>query len=95
MPNQKTTYNITPANRVNQISEYYFSKKLKEVADMNARGLNVISLGIGSPDRPPHPETIETLCRESRKDNTHATNRMWVFPNYGRHLPSGIKNGTE
>ena len=71
MPNQKTTYNITPANRVNQISEYYFSKKLKEVADMNARGLNVISLGIGSPDRPPHPETIETLCRESRKDNTH------------------------
>lgn len=71
MPNQKTTYNITPANRVNQISEYYFSKKLKEVADMNARGLNVISLGIGSPDRPPHPETIETLCRESRKGNTH------------------------
>lgn len=71
MPNLKTTCNITPANRVNQISEYYFSKKLKEVADMNARGLNVISLGIGSPDRPPHRETIETLCRESRKDNTH------------------------
>ena len=71
MPNQKTTCNITPANRVNQVSEYYFSKKLKEVAEMNARGLNVISLGIGSPDRPPHPETIETLCRESRKDNTH------------------------
>lgn len=71
MPNQNVTCNIVPANRVNQISEYYFSKKLKEVAEMNARGLNVISLGIGSPDRPPHAETIETLCRESRKDNTH------------------------
>lgn len=71
MPNQKTTYNIVPANRVNTVSEYYFSKKLKEVAEMNARGLNVISLGIGSPDKPPHAETIETLCRESRKDNTH------------------------
>ncbi len=60
-----------PANRVNTISEYYFSKKLKEVAEMNARGLNVISLGIGSPDKPPHSETIETLCRISRMDNTH------------------------
>lgn len=72
MPNQKTTCNpVAPANRVNTISEYYFSKKLKEVAEMNARGLNVISLGIGSPDKPPHRDAIETLCRESRKDNTH------------------------
>ena len=72
MPNQKTTCNpVAPANRVNTISEYYFSKKLKEVAEMNARGLNVISLGIGSPDKPPHHDAIETLCRESRKDNTH------------------------
>lgn len=91
----KTTYNITPANRVNQISEYYFSKKLKEVADMNARGLNVISLGIGSPDRPPHPETIETLCRESRKDNTHGYQPYVGIPELRQAFAEWYKNGTE
>lgn len=68
---QKNSNNINPANRVGQIKEYYFSKKLKEVAEMNARGLDVISLGIGSPDRPPHIRTIEALCEDSRKDDAH------------------------
>lgn len=38
---------------------------------MNARGMDVISLGIGSPDRPPHPEVIATLSREAEKENAH------------------------
>ena len=57
MQNSINPFNIRPANRVNNISEYYFSKKLKEIAELNARGLDIISLGIGGPDRPPHPET--------------------------------------
>jgi len=52
---------IIPAERLNSVSEYYFSTKLKEVAEMNARGLNVISLGVGSPDLPPSAATIEAL----------------------------------
>lgn len=44
---------IVPAERVNSVQEYYFSKKLKEVAEMNAAGKKVINLGIGSPDLPP------------------------------------------
>ena len=44
---------IQPAKRLDNVSEYYFSKKLKEVADLNAAGKNIISLGIGSPDLPP------------------------------------------
>ena len=40
-----------PADRLAGVSEYYFSRKLKEVAQMNAEGKDVISLGIGSPDR--------------------------------------------
>lgn len=44
---------IKPADRLASVSEYYFSKKLKEVAQMNAEGKDVISLGIGSPDMPP------------------------------------------
>ena len=62
---------IQPAERLNSISEYYFSTKLKEVAEMNAKGLNVISLGIGSPDLPPSKETIEALCASAAESNTH------------------------
>lgn len=64
-------FNILPAERLSTVSEYYFSRKLKEVAQMNAQGMNVISLAIGSPDMPPSPATIETLCREAVKDNAH------------------------
>ena len=64
-------YNITPANRVGSVQEYYFSRKLKEVAEMNAAGKNVINLGIGSPDLPPSEQTIETLCEHARKPNEH------------------------
>ena len=63
--------NIQPANRVSTIQEYYFSKKLKEVAEMNAAGKNVINLGIGSPDLPPSDETINTLCEHARQANEH------------------------
>ena len=62
---------IIPAKRLESISEYYFSKKLKEVAEMNAAGKNVISLGIGSPDLPPSNETIEALVESARRSDTH------------------------
>ena len=62
---------IKPADRLNSVSEYYFSKKLKEVAEMNAKGLNVISLGIGSPDLPPSKETVEALSKSAAEDNAH------------------------
>lgn len=62
---------IIPAERLNSVSEYYFSTKLKEVAEMNARGLDVISLGVGSPDLPPSPETIEALAKSAAEATTH------------------------
>jgi len=63
--------NIKPAERLNSISEYYFSTKLKEVAEMNAKGLNVISLGIGSPDLPPSKETVDALSKSALEPNAH------------------------
>ena len=63
--------NIGPADRLAEVSEYYFSRKLKEVAAMNAEGKDIISLAIGSPDMPPSPETIETLCREAQNPAAH------------------------
>ncbi len=62
---------IQPANRLNTVSEYYFSRKLKEVATLNSHGADIISLAIGSPDMPPSPETLDTLCREARKTDAH------------------------
>ena len=62
---------IKPADRLGSISEYYFSKKLKEVAEMNSRGLDVISLGVGSPDMPPSDEAIEALCQAAHNPDGH------------------------
>ena len=62
---------ILPANRLNTVSEYYFSAKLREVAQMNAEGKHVINLGIGNPDLPPSEATIEALCADARRPDAH------------------------
>ena len=71
MQKENQPYKIEPASRLSLVSEYYFSRKLKEVARMNAEGKNVISLGIGSPDMPPSEETINVLCENARKPDAH------------------------
>lgn len=62
---------IQPADRLKNVSEYYFSTKLKEIAALNAAGKNIISLGIGSPDLPPSEETIAELCAQAKLTDTH------------------------
>lgn len=62
---------IQPAERLSLVQEYYFSRKLKEVARLNAEGKDIISLAIGSPDMPPSPETVEVLCENARKADAH------------------------
>ena len=62
---------IQPANRLATVQEYYFSRKLKEVAQLNAEGKDIISLAIGSPDMPPSKATIDKLCEVARQDNAH------------------------
>ena len=64
--------NIEPAEHIKTISEYYFSVKLAEVAQMNAEGKDVISLAVGAPDRMPSDETIEMLCETAKHPNVHA-----------------------
>ena len=53
MQKENKVCNICPADRTGSVEEYYFSRKLKEVAEMNAAGKDVINRGIGSPDKPP------------------------------------------
>ncbi|HEV8271048.1 MAG TPA: aminotransferase class I/II-fold pyridoxal phosphate-dependent enzyme, partial [Chitinophagaceae bacterium] len=60
------------SKRLEDIGEYYFSQKLREIDELNKQGKNIINLGIGSPDQPPHPDVIKTLQEESAKPNVHA-----------------------
>ena len=62
---------IQPANRVQEVQEYYFSRKLKEVEKMNAEGKDIISLAIGSPDMPPSKQTVDKLCEVARLSSEH------------------------
>ena len=68
---QQTSTAVRPADRLSAVQEYYFSRKLKEVARLNARGLDIISLAIGSPDMPPSPQTINRLCEVAARPDTH------------------------
>lgn len=89
---------IVPACRVSEIQEYYFSRRLREVADMRSRGIDVISLGIGAPDCPPPAEAVDTLCEQARRPDTHSYQlstglpelrqafSRWYFRTYGVEL---------
>lgn len=63
---------VQPAKRIQTVEEYYFSTKLREIEAMRQRGVEVINLGIGSPDLPPPAETIRELIAQSREDQNHA-----------------------
>lgn len=63
---------IATANRLNEVKEYYFSKKLQEVAALQKAGNDVINLGIGSPDMPPSDQTIDRLINSAKQKQNHS-----------------------
>lgn len=71
MQEHSQSISIKPAERLSAVTEYYFSRKLKEVARLNAEGKDIISLAIGSPDMPPSKATIDKLCETARQDGAH------------------------
>ncbi|MDR6560816.1 MULTISPECIES: aminotransferase class I/II-fold pyridoxal phosphate-dependent enzyme [unclassified Arcicella] len=64
--------NVKPASRMDLVQEYYFSTKLKQIAEMRASGIDVLNLGIGSPDLPPSAETISALATAAQNPKNHA-----------------------
>ncbi|MBO7315739.1 MAG: aminotransferase class I/II-fold pyridoxal phosphate-dependent enzyme, partial [Paludibacteraceae bacterium] len=82
---------IQPAVRLNAVNEYYFSKKLKEIATLNAEGKDIISLGIGSPDMPPSTETIDVLCENAKKENAHGYQPTVGIPELRQAMASFYK----
>ncbi len=63
---------IKTASRLEGIGEYYFSQKLREIDTLNKEGKDILNLGIGSPDLPPHPEVIRVLQETAAQPNVHA-----------------------
>jgi LL-diaminopimelate aminotransferase len=62
---------ISTAHRINQVEEYYFSRKLAEVRSMDRPGNPVINLGIGNPDLPPSAATIHALTQSAQVESNH------------------------
>lgn len=62
---------IRPADRLNYLKEYYFSKKLEEIRQLNNKGYNILNLGIGSPDMMPSESTINALVQAARNPHNH------------------------
>lgn len=62
---------IPPSVRLGQTEEYYFSRKLREIAALRAAGQDILNLGIGSPDLPPAPEVITALQASAAEASNH------------------------
>lgn len=69
--NNNTTKGFSPADRLMSVNEYYFSRKGKEIARLNAEGKDIVSLAIGSPDMPPSQATVDELCRVAKLPDAH------------------------
>jgi aspartate/methionine/tyrosine aminotransferase len=63
---------LNTSYRLNGIGEYFFSQKLKQIAEINLTGEQVINLGIGSPDQPPHQEVVQELQETAFQANAHS-----------------------
>jgi aspartate/methionine/tyrosine aminotransferase len=79
---------IAPAQRLGNVEEYYFSRKLREIAELRAAGHPVINLGIGSPDLPPHPSVVQALHTHSNHHGNHAYQSYIGLPEL-RHAFAG------
>ena len=79
------------SKRLKGVGEYYFSKKLREIDEMNKLGKQVINLGIGSPDMPPHPDVINVLQTESLKSNQHGYQNYKGSPVFRKAISSFYK----
>ena len=79
---------IQPANRLSEVQEYYFSKKLKEIRELNASGKNIINLGIGSPDLAPSSETIGALIETAEQTNSHGYQSYTGIPELRNSISS-------
>ena len=63
---------IARSHRLDGIGEYYFSRRLREIGEIEAAtGRQIVKLAMGSPDLPPHSSVIECLSKEAQRPDVH------------------------
>jgi aspartate/methionine/tyrosine aminotransferase len=82
---------IEIANRLKQVEEYYFSKKLREVRELISKGKPVINLGIGSPDMSPPKSVLEAICEASYQENAHGYQSYQGLPELRKAMAAFYK----
>jgi aspartate/methionine/tyrosine aminotransferase len=82
---------IKLADRVAHVEEYYFSRKLKEIAQMRANGMDIINLGIGSPDLHPDEAVVARLCMESQNHDQHGYQSYIGIPQFRQAIATWYK----
>ena len=80
------------ANRLNSVKEYYFSKKLREVRQLQAEGKPIINIGIGSPDLPPSQHVIEAIQQSLTHDSIHGYQNYQGLPEFRHAIATFYKN---
>ena len=63
---------VSPSDRISNVETYYFATKLAQIAEMNQQGIQVLNLGIGSPDLEPPVKVIETLTTQARSERMNS-----------------------
>lgn len=71
IPQTMNRTKLKPSDRINQTGEYYFSMRLRQLAELNQQGRNIMNLAIGNPDLPPAPEVISSLQHAAAEPNIH------------------------
>jgi LL-diaminopimelate aminotransferase len=83
---------VKTADRIANVEEYYFSKKLAEVRGLDSPELRVINLGIGSPDQSPSAETINALTATAQQPGSHGYQSYKGIPELRKSIASFYMN---
>ena len=86
---------IAPANKLEHINEYYFSKKLKQIAQLRQEGKPIINLGIGNPDQAPSQATIDAMVESTNNTKNHGYQSYIGIPELRKAMSNWYKNTYE
>ena len=86
---------IQAANKLNNINEYYFSQKLKQIAQMQAEDKHILNLGIGNPDQAPSQQTIDAFKASAENIKNHGYQSYVGIPALRKAMSDWYKSAYE
>jgi LL-diaminopimelate aminotransferase len=83
---------IKTANRIANVEEYYFSRKLAEVRSLDSPEFRVINLGIGSPDQAPSANSVDALIASAKNPANHGYQNYKGIPAFRKAIADFYDN---